>query len=75
MVVVSHLFSFLINFRGRYDAYASHLPLLLGTIYFPTAPFTVNPQAIYIKSPCHNLHEIPNTISTKRFFTFSTFLL
>ena len=50
MVVVSHLFSFLINFRGRYDAYASHLPLLLGTIYFPTAPSFFHP-GLYLYPP------------------------
>ena len=27
------------QFQGQLDLYKPHLPLLLGTIYFPTAPF------------------------------------
>ena len=41
MVVVSHLFLFLRkSFRGRFDSCESNLPLF-GTIYFPTARFSV----------------------------------
>ena len=51
MVVVSHLFSFLIKNLGEgVTRYESHPPSL-RTVYFPTAPFTKFLYEAFIPSP------------------------